>query len=268
MKPFLFISIALLLSSCTAVIQKAYLATSPNVNCFVREKEKNIKASVFANHVEIQSNLAFTHHFGVSAGVNLAFKSQAGFELAGIYYTNIQPKTYLEIQAGYGYFDVDSDIDSKPMDIGASIEYGKHLTQNARTGYHKIFIQPAYFFTSENINVGLALKIGMNYFDHYYYYHEVKDDSEGDYAYDLTYSQSDFKSRWGLSVEPAVKLQFKPGIFLQMSALLTSNVSNSPVYEQHYHQAPVESGHLSNPQHLYYVLSIGYELKMGKKKTR
>ena len=84
--------IGIIFTSCSVVLQKAYLATSPNLNHFTREKEKNVKASLFLNHYDIQSNCALSRHLGVSAGINGGFKNQFGGELAGVYYENFTDK--------------------------------------------------------------------------------------------------------------------------------------------------------------------------------
>jgi hypothetical protein len=264
------ILLGLLLSSCSAIIQKAYVATSPNLNCFEREKEKNLKLSLFVNHYEVQSNYVLSKTFGLYAGINGCFTKIFGGEIAGIYYKNFNDKNYFEIQGGYGYFTNQSNILNMAWDLGALIEYGKHFSQNSNTSYHKIYIQPAFFYRLKKVNWGFAIKISANYFDKYHYDYSLKDDSDGDYSATVTYSNSDFHYKWGLSLEPAIRVQFKSKLFLQLSAILTSNINNAPVYYGHYSYGHVinaqVSGQASNPQHIYFVATIGYEIKFGKKK--
>lgn len=263
--------LVLLLSSCTAVIQKAYVATSPNLNCFEREKEKNLKLSLFVNHYEIQSNFVLTKTFGLYAGINGCFTDIFGGEIAGIYYRNFNAKKYFEIQGGYGYFSDRSNIKNMPLDFGARIEYGKHFSQYSNTLYHKIYLQPAFFYRFKNVNLGFALKISANYFDKYQYDYILVDDSHGDYNATAKYGISNFRYKWGLAFEPAVRVQFKSKIFLQLSAILTSAINHTPVYDGQYSFGHVtnsqESGQVSNPQHINFIATIGYEIKFGKKKN-
>ncbi|HNW76119.1 MAG TPA: hypothetical protein PKJ28_04465 [Bacteroidales bacterium] len=98
--------IGIILTSCSAVLQKAYLETSPNLNRFTREKEKNVKASLFVNHYEVQSNVALSPHLGVSAGINGGFKHQFGGEVAGIFYEDFTDKFYFEVQGAMGILPI------------------------------------------------------------------------------------------------------------------------------------------------------------------
>src|ERR1035437_7601040 len=158
------ILIGLLLSSCSVTIQKAYVGTSPNMNCFEREKEKNVKLSLFINHYEIQSNFVLSKSFGLYAGFNGCYTNTFGGEIAGIYYRNFNDRNYFEIQGGYGYYTGQLDIEHMPWNFGALIEYGEHFSQKSNALYHKIFLQPAFFYKSEKVNWGFALKISANYF--------------------------------------------------------------------------------------------------------
>ncbi len=267
---FWSILLVLLLSSCAATIQKAYVASSPNLNCFEREKEKNLKLSLFVNHYEIQSNFVLSKTFGLYAGLNGCFTNIFGGEIAGIYYKNFNAKKYFEIQGGYGYFSDRSNIEHMPFDFGALIEYGKHFSQYSNTVYHKIYLQPSFFYRLKNVNLGFALKISANYFDKYQYDYILIDDSEGDYNATAKYCLSNFRYKWGLAFEPAFRVQFKSKLFLQLSAILTSAINHTPVYEGQYFLGQVthlqESGQVSNPQHIYFLATIGYEIKFGKKK--
>jgi hypothetical protein len=262
--------LGLLLSSCSAIIQKAYVGTSPNLNCFEREKEKNLKLSLFVNHYEIQSNYVLSKTFGLYAGINGCYTQIFGGEIAGIYYRNFNDKNYFEVQGGYGYVTNQSNIDHMPYDFGALIEYGKHFSQNSNTLYHKIYIQPAYFYRLKKVNFGFALKISANYFDKYHYDYSLTDDSDGDYNATVTYSNSDFRYKWGLAFEPAFRVQFNSKLFLQLSAIITSTINNAPVYYGHYSYGQVTNAQVtdqvSNPQHINFVATIGYEIKFGKKK--
>ena len=170
----------LLMTSCAYIFQGPYIATSPNVNCFERENEKNLKLSVYLNHFDVQSNIAVTKGFGLAAGINGAFRGQIGGEISGISYKHINDRNYIEVQYGYGYFLNQSTISNMPWDAGALIEYGKWLDRDINTSYHKFIVQPAYFLNREHVSVGFALKLSANYFDRYHYFYSVRDDSKGD----------------------------------------------------------------------------------------
>jgi len=253
-------------------MQRAYIATSPNLNCFERKNEKNLNFSFFINHYEIQSNFVLTKKIGLSAVLNGGFRNQFGGEIAGIYYKNFNDSSYFEIQSGYGYFTNRSEISNMPWDPAGMIAYGQHFSRNINTIYHKVFIQPTYFYRLKKVKFGFAVKLGANYFDRYHYDYSIRDDSQGDSPYIKTFSSSDFRYKWGLSVEPAVKVQFNSKFFLQWSMLFTSNIASSPVYTGHYEYGSSNDVHetdkLTNPQHLYFIFTLGYELKFGKKKEK
>ena len=247
-------------------MQRAYIATSPNLNCFEKKHEKNLNMSLFLNHYEIQSNYVLSKTFGLAAGINGGFRNQFGGEIAGIYYKNFNDTNYFEIQCGYGYFNNQSQISNMPWDPAGMIAYGQHFSRNINTTYHKVFIQPTYFYRLKKVKFGFALKIGANYFDRYHYDYSIRDDSHGDGPYIKTFSSSDFRYKWGLSFEPAIKVQFNSKLFLQCSMLYTSNIESSPVYSGHYEYGGSfdvhETGKLSNPAHLYFIFTVGYKIKI------
>lgn len=252
------------------MVQKAYVGTSPNLNCFDKDEEKNVKFSLFVNHYEIQSNFVLSKTFGLYAGLNGCFSKILGGEVAGIYYRNFNDHAYFEVQGGYGYFSSRSTIENMPLDAGSIVAHGNHFSQNSDTYYQKIYTQPAFFYKLEKVNWGFALKISANYFSKYHYDYEIYNDTGGDYNSTLTYSNSDFRYKWGLGIEPAVRLQFKSKVFLQLSGVFTSTILNTLVYSGHYSSGqvtnPKVSGQISDPQHVNFVFTIGIELKDRKRK--
>jgi len=263
---FSLIISVLTLSSCSVFFQRGYVATSPNVNCFETEKEKNFKLSAFINHFEGQTNLAFSKHFGLSAAVNGGFRGQIGADIAGIYYNKFNDKNYFEVQCGYGYYNNYEKIHSMAWSLFAG-ERGTYFSNNSATRYHKIFVQPSYFLTWDKVNLGFALKLSANYFDKYHYYSCV---TKQDYEYDDYYYTADFRYKWGLVIEPAIKLELKRILFFQLSGIFSSNVQSF----QAYHDYTSHEGHLINryndymvksPQHISFVFTIGHEFKFGKK---
>jgi hypothetical protein len=130
----------LALTSCSLMYQKGYFVTPPNVNCFHEEKEKNIKASIFLNHYELQSNVALSKHAGLSASFNGGFRGQYGAELGGIYYNIINHRNYFELQGGYGYYSNYIKVPYKTL-TPLSGERGTYFTNKSETRYHKIFVQ-------------------------------------------------------------------------------------------------------------------------------
>lgn len=205
--------IGIILTSCSAVLQKAYLETSPNLNRFTREKEKNVKVSLFVNHYEVQSNVALSRHLGVSAGINGGFKHQFGGEVAGIFYEDFTDKFYFELQGGYGCFNNKSVINSISWSFGSIGEYGTFFSQHIDTRYQKLFIQPEWVYHTEKIDLAVACKMNANYFDNYHYDYCIEDHPD-DYDYYQTISSSDFRYKWNFSLEPAVKIQFHSKLFL------------------------------------------------------
>jgi hypothetical protein len=259
------------LSSCSIIMpvtmQRPYVATSPNVNCFEKSNEKNCKISLFVNHYDLQSNFVLSKKFGLSFGIDGAFNGQYGGEIAGIFYKRFNATNYFEVQCGYGYFTNQSTMVNQAWDAGALIEYGEHYSRTVNTNYHKIFIQPTYFCYSRKVNYGFAVKISANYFNNYDYHYNLRDDSKGDEDYTDLSSTANFNYKWNFVCEPVLKIDFERILFIQLSGILSSNIQSSTIY--HYHNGNPASkeadGKLNNPDHLDFVLTIGYEIKFGRK---
>jgi hypothetical protein len=256
----------LIFSACSPIVQRGYVASSLNMNHFDRDNEKNLKISLFANHYELQSNFALTKKFGLSAGINGSFRGQLGGELGGIYYKKFNDKNYFEIQYGYGYFNNKTKI-HMAMSLFAG-EHGTWYHSNSDVSYHKIFLQPTYFISTEKVDVGFALKISGNYYDRFYYYSRktIQDDVDENF-----YHTTDFRYKWNLLFEPAVRLHFNKKFFIQLSGIFSNHMLSSPTYHSVTgHQGGTmfldQTGTVKSPDHVNFVFTMGYEIKFGKKK--
>lgn len=267
-KIYPFILLAFLLPACSPVVQRAYIATSPNINCFNTAKEKNLKISLFANHYELQSNFALSKSFGISADLSGAYLGQLGGEIAGIYYKNFNERHYFELRSGYGYYYNNARINNLAWSFLAG-ERGKWYSSYSDTRYHKILIQPAYTIKHKKVNYGFGVKISAVYFDKYSYYRRIREQDY--YNYD-TYSDVNFRYKWGFILEPVMRVQFNNSWFLQLSGIFSNNIEKNPL-----HWATVgheghlidqgQNGHVHTPQHINFLFTFGYEIKFGNKKN-
>ncbi len=259
-----------LLSSCSMMFQRAYIASAPNINYFEKENEKNLKLTLFLNHYEAQSNFALSKNIGLYTGINGGFRKQIGCEIAGIYYKKLNDKNYFETQAGYGYFSNTSTITDLPWDMGAMIEHGTWYSMKSNTIYHKFFIQPTYIYNLNSVNYGFAIKLSANYFDKYYYYHCFSENPEDNFITYDTYSTGDFQHKWSFACEPSYRVQYNSKLYLQLSGIIISNFGNSQLIHGRFDHSQLTDekviGISRNPQHLYFLFTIGYEIKFGKKK--
>jgi hypothetical protein len=266
--------VILLLPSCAAFYQRGYVANAPNLNCFERENEKNLKFSCFLNHAEAQTNLVIAKPIGLSASINAGFRGQLNAEIAGIYFKRFNEKNYFETQFGYGYTKNIANVGARwSLTNGMTGEMGTYYNRNTEVRFHKIFVQPTYFITDpkDNVNYGLALKISANYFDKYYDHYSLEK-GLGDGLYQTTFSISDYRYKWCLALEPAIKIQLKSAWFFQFSFLFTTIYGTTPVYESHDYQGP-SSGQptqysVIDPQHLSFLITTGFKIKMNREKDK
>lgn len=262
----------MIFASCSPLIQKAYFANPPNVNCFQSEKEKNLKLSQGLNHFEIQSNIAFNKNIGLSTGLYGGFRGQYGAEIAGIFYNKFNDKNYFETQVGYGYFNNKSKVAGQETFFVMPMH-------NINTTYHKIFIQPTYFITTKRINFGIAIKLNAVYYDKYhYYYKKLTDVSDADHTF-KTYisSTADYRNKWNIVYEPVITVQFRD-IYIQFSGIFSNNNFYSTKYEEVYrlHEyndtweyllvSKKEVGLTRLPQHVHLLFTVGHKFTYKKKK--
>ncbi|MEI6853133.1 MAG: hypothetical protein WCL06_09830, partial [Bacteroidota bacterium] len=214
-------------------------------------------------------NFALAKHWGMSACLNGGFRGQYGGELAGIYYKRFNDNNYFETQVGYGYNKNQTNVEAAWSFMAG--ETGTWYYRNTDVRYHKIFVQPTYAIRDQNKVVLLGLKISANYFDKYYYRCSITD--QEDYKNSSTIVQSDFRYRWCMTFEPSMKILFNKFFYLQFSGLISTSAEDTQkMFEVRDHKDGLISsevlGNVGNPQHLGFLATIGFEIKMGKKKDK
>lgn len=267
----------LLFNSCRFLNQTAYFASPPNVNCFNSEKEKNLNVSLSLNHFESQSNIAFGKHIGISAGLYGGFHGQYGGEIASILYNKINDKNYFETQIGYGYFN------NKTKFAGIEIMYYNFSPSiapmhNILTKYHKIFIQPTYFYKTKHVNYGITIKLNAVYFTQYHYYYKKLTDwtnrEENPFYKTYTTSTLDFTDKWNIVFEPVLTFQMGSNLYLQLSSIISNINYESDAYNETYKFHGVSNdldskkyiGKTNLRQHLSILFTIGHTFRLKKKK--
>ena len=268
----------LILNSCKFLNHTAYFASPPNVNCFNSEKEKNLKLSLSLNHNETQSNIAFGKNIGVSAGLYGGFHGQYGGEIASLLYNKFNDNKYFETQIGYGYFNNKTKYAGNEF-MSYDFWFTIAPAHNIYTKYHKIFIQPTYFYKTKHINYGITIKLNAVYFTQYHYYYKKLTDwtnrEEDPYFKTYTTSTLDFTDKWNIVCEPVLTFQFFDNINLQLSGIISNINYESPKYSEEYrsrHSGPFEListkeiGTTRLRQHVSILFTIGYTFKLKKKK--
>lgn len=264
-------------NSCTVLNQKAYFANPPNVNCFQNEKDKNLKLSLFLNHTEAQSNIAFNKNLGLSAGLYGGFRGQYGAEVASILYNKFNDKNYFETQIGYGYFNNKTKF--------AGSEAMSHVfwfaiapMHNIYTKYHKMFIQPTYFYKTKHVNYGITIKLNAIYFTQYHYYYKKLTDITNpdlDPIY-KTYTSStlDFKDKWNFTCEPVLTFQIMDIIYLQLSSIISNLNYKSDSYNETFRLYGASydlvsknyNGKIKLQQYINILFTVGHTFKFKQKK--
>lgn len=273
---FLSFFLILIFNSCKFLNHTAYFANPPNVNCFKSEKEKNLKFSIAINHFETQSNISFNKNIGMSAGLYGGFHGQYGAEIASIFYNKFNDINYFETQIGYGYFN------NKTKFAGSEfMSYDFWFTiapeHNIHTKYHKIFIQPTYFYKTKHVNYGLTIKINAVYFTQYHYYYKKLTDwtnrEEDPFYKTYTTSTLDFTDKWNIVFEPVLTFQIGSSLHLQLSSIISNINYESDTYNETYKFHGVSNldskkyiGKTNLRQHLSILFTVGHTFRYKKKK--
>jgi len=273
----IFFFLILILNSCKFLNHTAYFASPPNVNCFNSEKDKNLKVSLSSNHFESQSNIAFSKHIGVSTGLYGGFHGQYGAEIASIFYNRFSDKKYFETQIGYGYFNNKTKFAGNET-MGYAFWFAIAPAHNIHTKYHKLFIQPTYFYVTKHVNFGITIKLNAIYFTQYHYYYKKLTDwsnPDDDPIY-KTYTTStlDFTNKWNILCEPVLTVQFKNVVYVQFSGIISNMNYESPTSFEEYRVyggsteliSNKEYGHTRLRQHVSILLTVGHIFNFKKKK--
>ncbi len=268
----------LILNSCKFLNHTAYFANPPNVNCFNTEKEKNLKVSLSSNHFESQSNIAFSKHIGMSTGIYGGFHGQYGAEIASTLYNRFNDNKYFETQIGYGYFNNKTKYAGNEF-MAYNFSFAVVPEHNIHTIYHKIFIQPTYFYEAKHVNFGITIKLNAIYFTQYHYYYKKLTDwtnrEEDPHFKTYTTSTLDFANKWNIVCEPVLTVQFKDVVYVQFSGIISNMNYESPTYSEKYrtyHGSPYELisnkefGQTRLRQHVNILFTVGHIFNFKKKK--
>lgn len=246
-------------------IQKGYVINSPNVNCFQTDKERNVKLSAGFHQIELQSNFALCKQFGLASTLFAGGGApwQYGGEFAGIFFKDISDHFHYEIQSGFGYFKIRSDIDRQLNYLPGL--YKRWYRQEVNTNYNKSFIQPSFFYITNWCKIGLSVKINAVYFRNYtFHYEKETEDSQGvGYNY-IEYSDTQFNNKFAYIIEPVLTLKFEPVFFIQATKAYCNSIYDSDIYSNWGINQPI--GTMKHPQISDFVLTFGIELTIGNKK--
>jgi hypothetical protein len=278
-KYILLLIIFISLSSCSN--QKAYIVSSPNINCFKYEKEKNIKFAAQGLNYNLQTNVALNNKFGLTAslygGLNINEINRSGIklnfiggEIGGIYYKYLTNHIYFESQLGYGYCDNNTDAGWASDPLSAMGLHGSSYFCETNTNYHKLFIQPCVFFIGKKKSLGLGLKVNSVYFVNYHYsFKNILVDGDTGSGYDTESGiegETGFYNKLGFVFEPVINLKFKDVFYIQFIGALSNNIHNG-ISNEYVASGPTSVEHsFSNPQHIYFKINLGWEFKLGKNK--
>jgi hypothetical protein len=272
------LAIMILTSCSSAFVQKSYFPSSPNVNCFDKKGEFNAKAAISLSHLDLQANYAINKNFGVSSTGFIGTMGQMGFESCGIYYKNFgfNDNKYFEIQTGYGYTNINC---TKEMSLDLNSIFSSHgikYYQKTDAKYHKIIAQPFLCIYPDSrdrdFNLGIAIKLSGIYYSNYYF-NTIKTDTKNYPKEARLCTETNFNFKWGLVCEPVLVIKYNY-IFIQIGAVFSNNIQSSPImlnqYTNSYGKKILESseevGQSRNPQHVRFVISGGFQIKIDTRK--
>jgi hypothetical protein len=266
---FMIIGSMLYISCSPNFIQKAYIVNSPNVNCFQKLNEKDLRISGSIHQFEIQSGIALTDKFGIAPTIYGGWGTpwKYGGEIGGIFYNNHSDRYYYELQAGYGYFRNRSDIDR--LTCPSNMTYKSWYRQDVDISYQKIFLQPTAFYIAKYFKIGLSVKFNALYFNKYFFNYETEEESiDGPTFNEIHTSIASFKDAWSFVMEPALTVKFKPGFYIQAIKPFCGNIYTTQIYKGWGAPGTLESGMLKHPQVSKLVISVGFEFNLDKKVTK
>ncbi|MPM82434.1 hypothetical protein SDC9_129495 [bioreactor metagenome] len=174
---YLYITIlALLLSSCYPLVQKAYYVESPNVGAFDTTKQTNLNFSgQYFTHTNVQYSHSFNEHSGMFAGMHIGYQgwtkdnvndsgltNSFGLSAGYIWYKNIGKK-YFEISTGYGFQTNTNILNDR------KIQPGEWYSQHSNALFHRVIFQPSYVLIVNKNKIGLSLRNEFLYMPHYQY---------------------------------------------------------------------------------------------------
>jgi len=282
MKKYIFyLIIIILLSACDA--QRAFIVNPPNVNCFKYEKEKNLKFAINGLNLNVQQNSILNNKFGLASilyggmSYDRSYYHQSkmsgfylGAELGGIYYKYFTHHKYFEIQSGYGYCN-NQIYRYRPDPFTAVGLHGTYYECNSNTDYHKLYLQPAFFFIGNKMSIGFASKLNLVYFNKYDYSftNQLDDGNDGYTSRAGIKGQSSFSNKFCFVYEPVINIKFGKIFYIQFVGALANNVYTGTSYDyidghNPYFNPTFHTFH--NPQYSYVKMNIGFEFKLGKGK--
>lgn len=275
MKNIFYLLIFVFLSSCT--IQKAYIVNPPNVNCFQFEKEKNLKVAINNLSLNTQFNVALNKMFGLSSSLYGGFGhfySNSGFgglEIGGIFYKYLTNKKYFELQAGYGFCSnkLETGWPTDPFSFLGL--HGTSFDCETNTNYHKLYLQPVFYYIGKKTSIGFALKFNTVYYNKYYYkFNQLLDDGDGEGSDGREEREGTiaFNDKYGFVYEPVINIKFGSVFFIQFAGAISNNIVSGKAYEYLNGRLSTSQGEFtfSNPQHTYFKINAGLEFKLGKNK--
>jgi len=169
-------SLAIALTSCYPLVQKAFYVESPNVALFDTTGQDNYNFSgQFLTHTNVQGSHSFNDHSGMFAGAHIGYQGwtkdnpndtgctySVGVNAGYIWYKNIG-RRYFELAAGLGV-QVNTNLlnDRK-------VQPGEWFSQSTDATYRYISLQPTFAWKLKGNKTGFSLRNEFLYIPHYTY---------------------------------------------------------------------------------------------------
>ncbi len=251
--------------------QKAYVTNPPNISLFDTAKETNVKLMGNLRYLESQYSHSFTNHSGLAINALVGFQGQYGADAGWVFYKSKKDRMYFETVAGYGYFNAHSIIDN-PRGSLFLLPGGDFYCQNIESKYHKLFIQPSFFFGDSQNMYGITLRYTWSLFTDYRCKYYLKPYSAEYNSPPTEYVTALFTNKFGYTVEPVITyrkkinrryLYFQFGICFSGSSISHDTLSNKP------YQSPKPYSYYSYstdfPLHAVFNINCGMEFGLKKK---
>lgn len=271
MRNFIAIIVICFFGSCTVgLIQKGYITNPPNICLFDSAQDLNMKLTGNTRFLEHQGSYAFTKHWGIASNLFLGNRLQYGGDLGAVYYNRINKRNYFECSAGYGYFNASSTIDE------TRIFFNKYYNQKITSIYHKLYLQPSYFFTFKKNDLGLTARLSLPFFTSYHGVFSY-DPYCGEYNYPaIKYADGGFKNKLGLTIEPVITFRHRwkrVKFYMQFGLCFSKNIINR-IDSVHWSDIDRYDGSQypnyknQQPLHANYFLNYGIEVSLNCRRKR
>lgn len=229
---FLILLSYILSFSCNAYerTHKAYVATPPNAALFEDEKDIKLKPTLGIADFTIQAAMPLSENTGVSTNLLGGLTGQLNIELGWLYYNRFK-EGYFEVQTGYGFGWVDSVVkDAGDLFQDPFSWVQSKYSHDINTIYHKFWLQPSLFYSTESVDFGFIAKGSSVYFSKYDFDYIIEH-ADPEFIGPKEQENIQFEKEWAFILEPTIEVRFlkqkRVHAFVQFGRVISSQIKKS-----------------------------------------